>query len=123
MLKDILVSTEPIGFITEVGSQEYQWFVDMKRDGSVCGEYGYQCSVEDAIKQNRVIPTGGKSGFFDLHVPEKGKQFIRDYDAVWTIRGIIDTWTFPALRWILVGVAGIAVLLLSAYILNKYGLK
>jgi hypothetical protein len=57
------------------------WFIDMKKDGYVEGEWGREIDMGE-IKPNQLpfSMTGGREVFSQLHVTEKGKKFVRDYD-------------------------------------------
>jgi hypothetical protein len=63
LLKEIRDGVGEMSFIPEQGTNDLEWFKDMKRDGLVCGDWGTIGTLEEAIKQNSIIPTGGKSGF------------------------------------------------------------
>jgi len=129
-LKEIRASPEGSAFLTKGGEKEYEWFLDMKRDGLVSGDFQKRFSgsevrnqIQEAMKQNSVIPIispeGGITGFFNLHVPEKGKKFIEDYEAKTTIRGFWKTYHIWILRWIL----GIGAIIIAAILIHEYGLK
>jgi hypothetical protein len=67
-------------------TEEMAWFIDMQKDGYIDGTWGREVNMEEfttSMAHNRIplLPTGGREVFSDLHVTEKGKKFVEDYDA------------------------------------------
>ena len=69
-------------FAPRPDTDEMAWFLDMKNDGYVSGEWGREVDMANLqLNSFPMIPTGGREVFSDLHVTEKGKSFVRDYDS------------------------------------------
>ena len=119
-LRQVIAAPGPVTFPAVHNSQEWQWFLDMKRDGYVNGEPGTTKEPPlNVITFDPVIP----DCFVNVVATKEGKELVEIYDSKMTFKGIVDRWTFTSLQWILIAVLGIAVALLSAYLLAKCGLK
>ncbi len=63
-------------------TEEMAWFLDMKNDGYVDGKWGREVDMANLqLNSFPMIPTGGREVFSELHVTEKGKKLVRDYDV------------------------------------------
>ena len=98
------------------GTQEMDWFIDMKKDGYVEGTWGRLADMEE-LKSSILrggLPSvpSGKEVFSDLHVTPRGKQLVEDYEAKTTIRGMWKRYHLLILGWI----SGIASALLVKYL-------
>lgn len=83
-LKQAIAAPLHARFAPTPNTEEMAWFIDMQKDGYIDGTWCREVNKEEitAMIQNRFpIPTGGREVFSDLHVSEKGKKFVRDYDA------------------------------------------
>jgi hypothetical protein len=85
-LRAIIAAPLHSRFVPNPGTEEMAWFIDMEKDGYVEGTWGREVDMERwkdlmAKSQFPVLPTGEKEVCSFLHVTEKGKRFVRDYDA------------------------------------------
>ena len=113
-LREINAAPAGAQWMPTPGTAEADWFRDMKLDGYVEGTYGRV--VEDMEKHLASVRKGdfakletGPEVFMGLHVTEKGKKLVEDYDAKNTWHGIwkrhhvaIWLWLFTILSALLI---------------------
>jgi len=85
-LREIMAAPLHARFVPKPDTEDAAWFIDMKKDGYVEGEWGREVDMEawNASVAKGTIPmppTGGREIYHNLHVTEKGKQFVRNHDA------------------------------------------
>ena len=101
-LRQVIAAPGPVTFPAVHKSQEWQWFLDMKRDGYVDGEPGTTKEPPlNVITFDPVIP----DCFVGVVATKEGKKLVEAYDSKMKISGIVKFWSFPVLRWILIAVA------------------
>ena len=116
LLRGILSVPEDTSYMADYQSQDWNWFLDMKRDGYVEGEPS-NCTTPALNVVSLYIPD--PNCFIHVHITKSGKEFIYDYEARTTIRGFWKKYYLSIFKWIL-GVAGTV---LGAYLIYKYSFK
>jgi hypothetical protein len=108
-VRQIIAAPGPVTCPVVHESQEWHWFLDMKRDGYVDGEPGTTKQPPlNVISFAPVIP----DCFVNVVATKAGKKLVEIYDSKMKFSGIFKFWSFPVLRWILIAVALAALTLL-----------
>jgi hypothetical protein len=119
-LKEIIAAPLGASWIPTPGTQDMDWFIDMKKDGYVEGTWGRLVDMEELKSSIRkaTLPGlhSGKEVFSDLHVTTKGKQLVEDYEAKTTFRGIWKRYHLLIFGWIF----GIASALVIKYLSDVF---
>jgi hypothetical protein len=119
-LRKVIAAPGPVTYPVVHESQEWHWFLDMKRDGYINGEpETTKLPPVNVVLLGPITP----DCFVNVVATKEGKKLVEIYDSKMRLSGILKKWSFPVLQWILIGVAGIALYLLSQYLVAKYGIK
>ena len=115
LLRHIIPAPSTARFTPKPDSQEADWFWDMKKDGYVEGDW--VTFVDPSKMQVNVITFHheGPQGFAHLHVTEKGKKLVYDYDSQHTFSGIWKRYHVAILIWIATIVSAVVIECLRSF--------
>jgi hypothetical protein len=112
-LRQVIAAPGPVTFPAVHESQEWHWFLDMKRDGYVDGEPGTTKEPPlNVITFDPVIP----DCFVNVVATKEGKKFVDVYDSKTTWKGIWKTYHIP----ILLGIFSIIGAIITYFLIHAY---